>query len=446
MSKTSLDSLPTPYVVIGAGKSGLSAVYFLAHYLKHKKNLTVENNLFIFDEKNPSVKFEVTSQVQQLTAWQKIAQLNVGTLVVSPGVPLQNENIKHLLSLGWTLSSEISLAASLLTTEIVVGVTGSVAKSTVVSLIGEAFKAEDAHAFVGGNLGTPFCDYGLKLLKGETKAKYVALELSSYQLENCENLKLHSSAITFLSANHLERYNSLHDYYLQKCFIGNLTENVCVLNENSPDLVNYQNKINCKTNLVCSQKFQNQELLSHLNIIGKHNQDNFCLAYEIVRLLNLSNKAVKAMQSFKGLEHRIETVLRANDILFINDSKATAMDSVKVALEAALTQITTGKVYLLLGGKDKNLPWNELAYLKNLKQVTPIFFGQCGEVAKEAIFKNSEHKYLSTLKECLPFVFKMAKAGDVVLLSPGGTSLDEFKGFDDRGRFFKEEVKKYYLA
>ena len=149
------------------------------------------------------------------------------------------------------------------------------------------------------------------------------------------------------------------------------------------------------------------------------------------------------MISYKGLNHRLETVGYFNGILYINDSKATAMDSVLVATRAALTKVNSDKnLYLLLGGKDKNLPWSELNILKLIPNLKILFFGQCGETAK--IKSELAGNYYSKLGLALDAVFKLVKTGDVVLLSPGGTSLDEFKNFEDRGNIFKELVIKNY--
>jgi UDP-N-acetylmuramoylalanine--D-glutamate ligase len=106
----------------------------------------------------------------------------------------------------------------------------------VTSILGAGAVTEDPNAFVGGNLGTPFCEYAISILEKKPKARYVILELSSYQLENCKDLKLNYSAITYLSANHLERYESLDQYYMTKCQIGRHTKNHCVLNSASEDL------------------------------------------------------------------------------------------------------------------------------------------------------------------------------------------------------------------
>jgi UDP-N-acetylmuramoylalanine--D-glutamate ligase len=420
--------MQTSFVIIGIGKSGTAAKNLLL------ASGTPQSSVYTFDEKNLAADF---------TRWDQLNALPVGTLVVSPGVPLASDPIISLKNKGWKITSEINLACAHLTDEVLIGITGSVGKSTVTSLLGEALQVDDPHAFVGGNLGIPFAEYALQLITKKKKAKYIAIELSSYQLENCEALKLDYSAITFLSSNHLERYPSAEAYYLTKCTIGEKTKNVCVLNESSKDLVQYWTRISGKTELVSYQKSNEKSYLEKSQLIGEHNLDNLAIALKLAQHLHLSVKALNAMVEFKGLYHRLETVGTFNGNLFINDSKATAMDSVLVATQAALTKTAKNrKLYLLLGGKDKNLPWEELNVLSKNTNITFIFFGHCGEIAQlKSQLVGALYKKLG---DALKHVFASAQPGDVVLLSPGGTSLDEFKNFEDRGQFFKNQVQENY--
>jgi UDP-N-acetylmuramoylalanine--D-glutamate ligase len=412
--------IKVPVVVVGLGKSGLAAERFLitSGFLK--------TDVYTFDEKADS----------QLKSWEQIQNLTPGTLVVSPGVPLQSANVQNLKKLGWEITSEINLACTVLTDEIVIGITGSVGKSTVTSILGAGAITEDQNAFIGGNLGTPFCEYAISLLEKRPKARYVILELSSYQLENCSDLKLKFSAITYLSANHLERYVSLDQYYLTKCQIGQVTTGLCVLNSASADLMKYKNQIPGQSEVTT---IQNQKI----NLIGKHNLENYFVAATLAEKCGWNLKSFQAMQEFPGLAHRLETVGLFKGILFINDSKATAMDSVLVAVGAALEQTKNdSKLFLLLGGKDKNLPWEQLQVLAVHKNIQIVFFGQCGQIAHDK--SQLQGNIFKQLSQALSYIFQQARSSDVVLLSPGGTSLDEFKNFEERGNVFKEIAAQHY--
>jgi UDP-N-acetylmuramoylalanine--D-glutamate ligase len=424
MNTSYIKNLKTPIAIIGLGKSGISALNLLKEFGFR------DEHLITYDEKDVSAKCHKPEQVLQLTP---------KTLVVSPGVPLKNDWIQNLISMGAELTSEISLAASLLTDEKVIGVTGSVGKSTVVSLLGAGARAIDETVFVGGNLGVPFCNYALDLKKGKAKAKWVILELSSYQLENCKKLSLDFSIITFLSPNHLERYVDLEEYYQTKLSITSLTKNLCVLNKTSADCVRYANQAKCGHILINAQNFSHTELLPQVYLIGPHNKDNFAVAAEIAHLCEWPEKSFSEMTHYRGLAHRLEFVATLGGVTYVNDSKATAIDSVLVATSGCLENISKeNKVYLLLGGKDKNLPWEQLQVLSSDEKIVPVFFGACGLLSKQK--SNLRGEYFEKLGSAINYCQKRAQAGDVVLLSPGGTSLDEFKNFEERGDFFKTLV------
>jgi UDP-N-acetylmuramoylalanine--D-glutamate ligase len=415
-------NLKTPIAIIGFGKSGQSAFNLL------RAIGFSETQLISYDEKIS------TAKVHDVPT---LLSLQPQTLVVSPGVPLNSAWIVDAKNKDLHITSEINLAASLLSSEKVVGVTGSVGKSTVVSLLGAAVQSFDAHAFVGGNLGIPFCDYALKKISDtQPPAKWIVLELSSYQLENCELLKLEHSIISFLSPNHLERYPSLSDYYMTKMKITAMTRGFCIMNKTSEDCRAYAARSKCKTVLVNADTFTNQGLLHEIFLIGAHNKDNFTLAAELALLSAWPEECLLEMAKYKGLSHRLEFVASLDGVTYINDSKATAMDSVLVAARGCIEGIKApNKLFLLLGGKDKNLPWHELSVLSASDVINPVFFGACGELARNKSQLTGE--YFEKLGSAINFCQKRAHSGDVVLLSPGGTSLDEFKNFEERGDFFK---------
>ena len=224
MNTAYVKNLKTPIAVIGLGKSGTSAMALLREFGFK------ETELATYDAKDATATF---------SSVEKLLQFSPKTLVVSPGVPLNSSWIQSLVKDGVAVTSEINLAASLLTTEKLIGVTGSVGKSTVVSLLGAGAASFDKNAFIGGNIGIPFCDYVLGLLKGKPRAEWVVLELSSFQLENCEKLSLKYSIVSFLSSNHLERYTSLEDYYAKKLHITSITKEVCLFNKSSKDCNQY---------------------------------------------------------------------------------------------------------------------------------------------------------------------------------------------------------------
>lgn len=427
-----IKTLKTPIAIVGMGKSGEAALQLLL-----KSGLPKEA-LFTFDMKLDRVDFMDPEKLMTLAKPQ--------TLVVSPGVPLTSKWIRDAQNQGVKITSELSLACSYLTTEKLIGVTGSVGKSTTVSLLQAGLEEFSTAFFVGGNLGTPFCQYTSEVLDGKRpKADWIVLELSSYQLENCENLSLEFSAITYFTSNHLERYESLEHYYRTKWNILSLTKNQMLLNIEGGDLVDYFKNSSNKQNAVVISKKDNAIVslgLEEAQLIGQHNQDNLALASALAMAAGWPKGAIEGMKKFRGLEHRLENIGTFNGIRFINDSKATAMDSVLIAATAAFDTLNkNGKLHLLLGGKDKNLPWQDLHPLQNLQEIEVVFFGECRDTAQKK--SNLSGPSFAKLEEALDFVFKKVKENDTILLSPGGTSLDEFKSFEHRGNFFKQKIQEF---
>lgn len=427
MNHDYIRSLQTPIAIVGLGKSGTAALdLLLAFGFKTEELVT-------FDEKLNTANCATVDE---------LLLRSPKTLVVSPGVSLNRSWIQKLRASGVYITSEINLAASLLTAEKIIGVTGSVGKSTVVSLLGVGALSFDHSAFIGGNIGTPFCVYALEILRGRTSAQWVILELSSFQLENCKKLRLDYSIISFLSPNHMERYPSLDDYYRTKLFITEITRNICLFNSSSADGSQYSYFSKCDFKLFDAKSFGNDPLLNKVQLIGNHNRDNFCLAAELARVCTWPDSSLLEMANYRGLPHRLEFVAEVRGVTYINDSKATAMDSVLVATKACFEKISvTGRLYLLLGGKDKNLPWETLNQLAAEEKIIPVFFGACGLLAQQKSGLSGER--FEKLGSAINFCQQRSKTGDFVLLSPGGTSLDEFKNFEERGNFFKTSVLGY---
>ena len=427
--KSTVQGLIQIYIIYGMGKSGQAAFDLLT-----KKNVNKEQ-IFLFDDK------------LNLNTFESLLEKPPGTLILSPGVPIKSDPIQNLIAKGWSLTSEINLACEFLTTEKIIGITGSVGKSTVTSLLGEAVRTVDKNAFVGGNLGLPFAQYAVDILSGKPKADWIILELSSYQLENCTHLHLDYSALTYLSPNHMERYDSLDHYYKTKLEITKQTKKLTFINADSKDVEKYLSQIAGKIEKTSRKDERFADLLPEAALLGSHNQENIALALAISEKLNWGKESQQKILNFAGLPHRLEQIGTYNKITFINDSKATAIDSVLVAASAALENLSTGgQLHILIGGKDKNLPWPDLAKVKtqskNSKKINLIFFGECGLLAKTK--SKSDGLVFNTLAEALTETFPKLKNNDTLLLSPGGTSLDEFKNFEARGTFFRTQVEKHF--
>lgn len=430
--KNFIKNLPTPIAIVGMGKSGEAAYKLLTAAGVPPHHVTT------FDDKLSSARY--TSPESLMTEFAP------KTLVVSPGVPLSSPWLQKAKSQNVHITSELSLACAFLENEKLIGVTGSVGKSTTVSILGAGLEAFSPSAFVGGNLGVPLAEYALSILSGSrSRADWIILELSSYQLENCTGLELDYAAITYFTANHLERYASLNEYYETKWRILSLTKEKLLINAEGGDLLEFCRRKRSEDKVLTISKNSEHLKPFHLSkalLIGSHNQDNLALAAALALEAGWPFSSIEQMKSFKGLAHRLENVATIKGVRFINDSKATAMDSVLIAARAASeSRMPHGHLYILLGGRDKNLPWELLHQLHDLPDSICVFFGECREIAqKKSRLKGAS---FSTLGEAFDFVSHRAKSSDTVLLSPGGTSLDEFKNFEERGDFFKRKVKEF---
>lgn len=466
-----VQKLPPPYLIVGLGKSGNAARRLL------QKLGVAPHALFTFDDK---IHADFSSPlVAMQTAKPK-------TLIVSPGYSLSTAWLQEAKKNGVIITSELSLASFCLTTEKLIGVTGSVGKSTVCALLGAGFTGLGEDALVCGNFGFPLADYAADLLeKKYVPKKWLVIELSSYQLENCKGLRLHTGVLVSLTPNHLERYPTQSHYYATKISLFNLTVHHKVCGTGSAGLFVFLNELasnlhkdvlsdcgvtdphSTLSHCILAERFellsstfdnllpqgkyffdrdQTERLyltqVSQQKLIGQHNVTNILLCMAVFRLLNFTDQADMHLLEYSGLPHRLENLGEHQSILFINDSKATTLESVMTAATTLHSSYPKRRAWLLVGGKDKNLPWQDLNELTANHNLKFLFFGECGEKAKH--LSRLDGDVFQNLPTCLEHLKQNLQPQDVVLFSPGGTSLDEFKSFEDRGVFFKNWVLKNF--
>jgi UDP-N-acetylmuramoylalanine--D-glutamate ligase len=417
--------LETPIALLGLGISGRAARRLL-------KLAGVANEQIAVLDKDPAKATHADGE-------SLMRDFKPRTLVVSPGYPLSTPWIRQAQASGVKITSEINLACATLRGERIIGVTGALGKSTTVSLIGAGLRAVDANSFTGGNLGEPLADYAADVLEGKRpRANWIALELSSFQLENCAHLKLETGVITYLCANHLERYASLRAYYDWKWSIATLGTPRLVLNAGSADLVKDAEERGIR-NAVWASRDRGplpSSFLEAARLPGLHNQDNLCVAAAALQASALPEACVEALGQFPGLAHRLENLGCLAGVHVFNDSKATSIVSVESALASLLgdRRFSRGTLYCLLGGRDKKLPWKDLASWRDRAGLRFAFFGEAATLIKQD--SGLEGEVFQGLRAALEALRPMLKPEDTLLLSPGGTSLDEFKNFEDRGERF----------
>jgi len=316
--------------------------------------------------------------------------------------------------------SEIEFAADLCPAKII-AVTGSNGKTTVTTLIGKVIEAGMRHAFVCGNIGTPFSSLVDKLNQND----FVSLEVSSFQLEKILKFKPHIAVILNITKNHLDRHKDMQEYLdaKKRIYMNQDGSDFLVLNSEDPVLNGWA-----------------REAKSKVVFFGRSAglNPNEAAVLAVGSVLGLSrDKILRVFEDFQGLEHRMEFVAEIKKVKFINDSKATTADSAKWALENL-----SCPVFLIAGGKDKGVDYGLIKEAARIKVKGLILIGEAaGNIARE-LAGELKTEAATTLDEAVRKAFSRASAGDCVLLSPMCSSFDMFTNYEERGKVFKDSVLK----
>ncbi|MFA6216331.1 MAG: UDP-N-acetylmuramoyl-L-alanine--D-glutamate ligase [Candidatus Omnitrophota bacterium] len=339
-------------------------------------------------------------------------------VVVSPGIPDEAMPLVWAKEFGIPVISEIEFAWSLCPAR-VIAVTGSNGKTTVTTLIGEVLKKKGEKVFVCGNIGNPFSGEVDKMQESD----FVSLEISSFQLEKITTFRPAIAVLLNFSRNHLDRYKDM-DAYLQakkRIFLNQGVSDYLVLNRRDPVSVAIEREARSR--------------IVYFNENDDFNP-NHCAVMAVGSLLGIEKALMQEVfAEFKGVEHRMEVVAEINKVRFINDSKATTVDSAMWALRSI-----PGPVILIAGGKDKGNDYRSILDLARQKVKHAILIGQAQEKMK-LVFQGQLPVYAAaSLPDAVRLAYTLAKAGDSVLLSPMCASFDMFTDYEHRGRVFKQAV------
>jgi UDP-N-acetylmuramoylalanine--D-glutamate ligase len=388
-------------------------------------------------------------------------------ILVSPGVNVLNHQLLQQAKLkGIPVTSEIELAVGELEQPLI-GITGTNGKSTVTMLTGEMFKADQKGAFVGGNLGTPLIEY---ITAGQS-GQVAVCELSSYQLELAEKMVPAVAIFTNIDQDHLDRYGTMDSYISAKKRL------LKVCDRNSWVVLNYddgvlrafadenQGKViwftlknpmevggefaekffgayyDSAKNTVVTKVTGREETypLEHFKLFGDHNKQNLMASICAARVMGVSQQAIQnCINGFKGLPHRLEYIRKKDGVYFFNDSKATNIQSVQASLQA----FKRSPIILIAGGKDKNMDFVPLAPAVKQKVKLLILVGEAKEKLNRALGDYAETYLVGTFEEAVLMSFQKSRNGDVILLSPGCSSQDMFRDFEERGDYFKKLVNQ----
>lgn len=382
--------------------------------------------------------------------------LNATVVMKSPGIPDKSPIVKQLVAKGIPVVSEIEFASQF-TKAVTVGITGSNGKTTTTMLTYHLLEKGGLNVAVGGNIGKSFA---LQVADGGYE-NYV-LELSSFQLDGISDYKPHIAVITNISPDHLDRYEYNYDLYIAAKFriTMNQTEDDYLIYDADDETItkwlehhstkankipfsisgNDKRGIYRKENTIISN-INNQEFTMPINEIsleGKHNIKNAMAATAVAQLMRIRKQTIReSLSDFQGVEHRLEKVLKIQNVQYINDSKATNTNATFFALDSM-----TAPTVWIVGGVDKGNDYDELMQLVREKVKAIICLGVDNHKIINA-FGNVVDVVVETvsMEEAVKVAQKIAEKGDTVLLSPACASFDLFENYEDRGRQFKASVQ-----
>ena len=382
--------------------------------------------------------------------------LNADVVMKSPGIPEKSPIVKKLFDKGVKVISEIEFAAPY-TKALTIGITGSNGKTTTTMLTYHLLKSAGLNVGLGGNIGKSFAWQ----VADQDFDSYV-LELSSFQLDGIIAYKPHIAILMNISPDHLDRYDYKYENYINSKFritMNQTEEDYLIYDAEDEAITNWLKNNTTKATLIpfslnqvftegaylndnkIEVKMMNQEEFSMetetIALEGKHNMKNAMAATSVAKLMQIRNATIReSLSNFQGVEHRLEKVLKIQNVQYINDSKATNVNASFFALDS----VTTPTVWIV-GGVDKGNDYNELMSLVNEKVKGIICLGVDNKKIIEA-FGNVVDVMVEVdnMPDAVRMAQRMTEKGDTVLLSPACASFDLFENYEDRGKQFKQAV------
>jgi len=439
-------------VVLGGGESGVGAAV-LASVKGHDTFLT-DCNMLQEEAKAMLERFNIPYEEGGHT---KDLILNADEVIKSPGIPDTIPIVEEITGNGIPVISEIEFAGRYDKAKKIC-ITGSNGKTTTTSIIYFLLKNAGLNVGLAGNIGQ---SYAFQVATREYD--YYVLELSSFQLDGMYDFKADIAVLLNITPDHLDRYDNNMENYIKAKFriTRNMSGDDCFIFCADDEIsISHLNKIvlqakklpfsqvkevsegaylkDEKMNVVYNN--DNYEMyVNELSLQGRHNIYNSMAAAITGKILQIKDEVLReSLTSFKGVEHRLENVLKVKNVLYINDSKATNVNSTWYALESMKTP-----VIWIAGGKDKGNDYQPLYDLVKDKVRVLICLGVDNKkLHKEFTDKVDEIYDAGSAGEAVDIAYKLAKSGDTVLLSPACASFDLFKNYEDRGKQFKEAVAK----
>jgi UDP-N-acetylmuramoylalanine--D-glutamate ligase len=438
-------------VILGGGESGVGTAIlgkkkgydvFVSDYGKIKqdyKDVLINNDIEWEEETHTEAKI-----------------LNADVVMKSPGIPDKVAIVKKLQERNISVISEIEFAAPF-TRAITIGITGSNGKTTTTMLTYHLLKSGGLNVGLGGNIGKSFA-----WQVAEDNFDYYVLELSSFQLDGIINYKPHIAILANISPDHLDRYEYKYENYIASKFritMNQTADDYFIYDADDEAIGNWlkQNKTNAQLiPFSITQTFKKGAYLKdnkmeviineeefimeteYIALEGKHNMKNAMAATSVAQLMKIRKETIRAsLSNFQGVEHRLEKVLKIQNVQYINDSKATNVNATFFALDSM-----TGPTVWIVGGVDKGNDYSELMSLVHEKVKAIVCLGVDNKKIIDS-FGNVVDVMIEvdSMNDAVKMAQRLAEKGDTVLLSPACASFDLFENYEDRGKQFKRAVQ-----
>jgi UDP-N-acetylmuramoylalanine--D-glutamate ligase len=416
-------------VVVGIAKSGIEAARLLAKR-KDKVFITEIKDDGITRQARDMLVKEAVVKPENIELGRHTERFikNADLVMVSPGVRIDSLPVKLAKDKKIPVISELELAYTMCPCPII-AVTGTSGKTTTATLIGQMLKSGGLDAIVCGNIGNPFSGE-IGKLKNDSIA---VLEVSSFQLELIHRFKPKLSIILNISDNHLDRHRDMEEYISAKCriFLNQDKNDILFLNGNDDILKEIRDAV----------KGPRVEFFNEYNGFEKRysiQNEDYLASMSAASIMGVGeDKMLEVIRNFKGIEHRLEHVCTVNGVDFINDSKATTISSVEWALKSL-----QDRIILIMGGRYKGGDFGTLKDLVHDKVDFIITIGEARPQIRNGLNGVKDIFEAGDLGQAVKEGFKRAKKGSKVLLSPGCSSFDMFKDYEERGKIFKEIVNE----
>jgi len=458
-------------IVIGLARSGLAVANLLS-----SKGASVT----VSDEKN---RWELKDNIKRLRKGVKTilgrqdsAKLRslvpeCDLIVISPGVPQENRLVERAKEAKIPVLSEVEVAFNIACAKLgwkflpsppVVAVTGTNGKTTTCELIGAVLRSDRRrNVIVAGNIGTPLSS----VLGRITRRTVLVLEISSFQLQNVESFHPYVAVILNITSDHMDRHKTMASYAKAKAnILKKQTENdFCILNAEDSRCRLLERKAKSQVIFFSSRTVlkkgifvEGGEIVSDFDskakvhsakgglsvrdvkVPGAHNLENVLVATAVGEIFGVSRNDIRrAIQTFPGLEHRLETVRQIDGKTFVNDSKATNVDACRRALETF-----PGPIILIMGGYDKGAPYRPLVSLIKDKVTALVLLGQAAPRIERELIGLAPIYRVDDMREAVELSYTLSQPGSSILLSPACASFDMYSDFEERGKDFKRWVRE----